>query len=40
MGSASKDRGLEVERPVPTPELLQKLRAGKEALREKRRNLP
>jgi len=40
MGSSSKRIGETVERPLPAPELLERLRAGKAALREQRRALP
>ena len=40
MDSASKRSGESVARPLPPPELLERLRAGKAALREQRRALP
>ena len=39
MGSSSKGSA-SVERPLPTPELVERLRAGKASLRERRRALP
>ena len=40
MDSASKRSGAHAARAVPSPEMVEKLRAGKAAMRERRRALP